>query len=140
MFGLSQETIHDIQSVFENFPNVEEVLIFGLRATGNYREGSDIDLAIIGSNITFDEILEISSRIDDLGLLYNVDVLNYDQQNGTSIDNEIDKYGKTFYRKKPIGSPYHVNLDSFASLLKESNIVITPIMSFLLSLHSSKQK
>lgn len=73
---------------------MEEVLIFGSRATGNYREGSDIDLAIIGSNITFDEILEISSRIDD------VDVLNYDQQKGTSIGNEIDKYGKTFYRKK----------------------------------------
>ncbi|HOM63713.1 MAG TPA: nucleotidyltransferase domain-containing protein [Dysgonamonadaceae bacterium] len=89
-----------MQSVFDNFPNVEEVLIFGSRATGNYREGSDIDLAIIGSNITFDEILEISSRIDDLGLLYNVDVLNYDQQKGTSIGNEIDKYGKTFYRKK----------------------------------------
>jgi len=90
-------------------------------------------LAIIGSNITFDEILEISSRIDDLGLLYNVDVLNYDQQKGTSIGNEIDKYGKTFYRKKPIGSPYHVNLDSFDSSLNESNVVIAQVRASLFS-------
>ena len=45
MYGLSDTVVADICSVFQRFPNIEEVLIFGSRAKGSYSEGSDIDLA-----------------------------------------------------------------------------------------------
>lgn len=48
MFGLSNEVIKDISDVLKKHPNIDKVLIFGSRAKGNYTEGSDIDLALIG--------------------------------------------------------------------------------------------
>lgn len=48
MFGLSNTVISEICNVFKMYPDIEEVLIFGSRAKGNYRTGSDIDLAAKG--------------------------------------------------------------------------------------------
>lgn len=47
-FGLNQETISKIQSVFYQFPEIEEAILYGSRAKGNYKEGSDIDLTLKG--------------------------------------------------------------------------------------------
>jgi predicted nucleotidyltransferase len=51
-FGLTDETITKINSVFRNHPEIDSVLIYGSRAMGNYREGSDIDITLIGEEIT----------------------------------------------------------------------------------------
>ncbi|MCW0484384.1 nucleotidyltransferase domain-containing protein [Gaoshiqia sediminis] len=48
-FGLSETTISLLCSVFENYPEIEEVIIYGSRAKGNYREGSDIDITLKGT-------------------------------------------------------------------------------------------
>ena len=60
MFGLSDTVIDDLKGIFKQYPNIEEVLIFGSRAKGNYLEGSDIDLALIGEGLTFDTIMDIN--------------------------------------------------------------------------------
>ena len=66
MYGLSDETVKDLCSVFACYDNIEKVLLFGSRAKGNFREGSDIDLALFGKDITFSQILDIKVRIEDL--------------------------------------------------------------------------
>lgn len=43
-FGLKDETIEHVHDVFSRFPQIEEVIIYGSRAKGTYRNGSDIDL------------------------------------------------------------------------------------------------
>ena len=63
MFGLSNEVIKDISDVLKKHPNIDKVLIFGSRAKGNYTEGSDIDLVLIGQNISFNELLDINRDI-----------------------------------------------------------------------------
>lgn len=47
-FGLKDETILKIQSAFIKFPGIEKVVIYGSRAKGNYRNGSDIDITLFG--------------------------------------------------------------------------------------------
>ncbi|MBO7463573.1 MAG: nucleotidyltransferase domain-containing protein [Bacteroidales bacterium] len=96
-FGLSDKVIDEINGVFSRHSEVEKVLIFGSRAKGNYRPGSDIDLAVIGSNIDFRLILKISCEIDDLELLYGVDLLDYQAKKGTPIGEHIDRVGQVFY-------------------------------------------
>ena len=46
MYGLSSELIQRFNAVFAQYPQLEKVVIFGSRATGRYRAGSDIDLAM----------------------------------------------------------------------------------------------
>lgn len=96
-FGLSDKVIEEIQDVFRRHIEVEKVLIFGSRAKGNYRAGSDIDLAVIGNNIDYRLILKIGCEIDSLELLYGIDLLDYQSKKNTPIGEHIDRVGQIFY-------------------------------------------
>lgn len=99
MFGLSDIVIQELRQAFSLHPNIEKVLIFGSRAKGNYHEGSDIDLAIIGNSITADQLDDIRLQIEDLGLLYSVDILSYQEQADSPIGKHIDRVGQIFYKR-----------------------------------------
>lgn len=96
-FGLSDMVIKELQAVFRRYANIEKVLIFGSRSKGNYRAGSDIDLALIGKGIDYRQLLDISTKIDDLDLLYSVDLIDYNAKKGTPIGDHIDRVGQVFY-------------------------------------------
>lgn len=100
MYGLSDLTINDLHSVFRRYPNIKKVVIFGSRAKGNYREGSDIDLALIGDNINTAQISDIYLNIEDLGLLYKIDILDYNKYKDTPIGEHIARVAKPFYENK----------------------------------------
>ncbi|MBO4984418.1 MAG: nucleotidyltransferase domain-containing protein [Bacteroides sp.] len=97
MYGLSDAVIEDIRKVFRKYANIERVFIFGSRAKGTYHSGSDIDLAADGVGITYNQLMDVAIQIEDLGLLYKVDVLDYNKQKGTAIGAHIDRVGKLFY-------------------------------------------
>ena len=96
-FGLSDMVIKELQDVFRRHANIKKVLIFGSRSKGNYREGSDVDLAVIGDNIDYNLLLTISCEIDDLELLYSIDLLDYSKKVGTPIGDHINRVGLFFY-------------------------------------------
>lgn len=97
-FGLSDSVIVELQDVFRRHKNISKVLIFGSRANGNYREGSDIDLVAIGNNLDYNQIIKILTEIDDLELLYSVDLLDYSKIIGTPIGDHINRVGQVFYQ------------------------------------------
>ena len=97
--GLSDKVIEEIQDVFRRHIEVEKVLIFGSRAKGNYRAGSDIDLAVIGNNVDYRLILKIGCEIDSLELLYGIDLLDYQSKKNTPIGEHIDRVGQIFYER-----------------------------------------
>ncbi len=96
-FGLSDTVIKELQDVFRRHANIRKVLIFGSRSKGNYRAGSDIDLAVIGSDVDYNLLLDILCEIDDLDLLYSVDLLDYQKKKGTPLGDHIDRVGQVFY-------------------------------------------
>ncbi len=96
-FGLSDTVIRELQDVFRRHANIEKVLIFGSRSKGNYRAGSDIDLAVVGQGIDYSQLLAIQCEIDDLELLYSIDLLDYQKEKGTPIGDHIDRVAQIFY-------------------------------------------
>ena len=52
MYGLDAEVINKIKAVFENFPEISKAVLYGSRAKGNHRKGSDIDLTLYGKNLS----------------------------------------------------------------------------------------
>ena len=97
MYGLSDSVIKELQDVFRRHANIRKVLIFGSRSKGNYRTGSDIDLAIADSKIDYRQLLDIQCEIEKLELLYSVDLLDYESKKGTPIGEHIDRVGQVFY-------------------------------------------
>lgn len=99
-FGLPEETIDKINSVFAKYPEVEEVIIYGSRAKGNYREGSDIDITLKGLNLTDDIRSKISWDIDDLNTPYLFDISIFNQLNAPDLEEHINRVGQVFYIKQ----------------------------------------
>lgn len=96
-FGLSDTVIRELQDVFRRHANIEKVLIFGSRSKGNFRAGSDIDLAVIGKGIDYSQLLNIQCEIENLEMLYGIDLLDYQKEIGTPIGDHIDRVGQVFY-------------------------------------------
>lgn len=98
-FGLSEKTIKIITELFKKYDQIDRVIIFGSRARGNFKNSSDIDLAIFGTNIDFKFIRHISAELDELPTPYSFDVLNYSDVENNEIKTNIDKDGVIFYQK-----------------------------------------
>lgn len=96
-FGLSDTVINELCNVFRQHANIEKVLLFGSRSKGNYRAGSDIDLAVVGHGLDYKQMLDIQCEIDDLELLYSIDLVDYQKKKGTPIGDHIDRVGQIFY-------------------------------------------
>jgi predicted nucleotidyltransferase len=99
MFGLTENTIKSIHSVLEKHETVKTVLIFGSRAKGNYQNGSDIDLAI-EDEISEEELQKIQNELEDLDLLYEIDIVSYKNIKNTPLGQHIDRVKKLFYKKQ----------------------------------------
>ena len=100
MFGLSENTYQLICSILSNFPGIEKAIIYGSRAKGNYRIGSDIDLAIIGDQLTFDIVINLLNILDESDLPYNFDITLYKSIDNLELKEHIDRAGKVFYKKE----------------------------------------
>jgi len=98
-FGLTKETIDKIKSVFIKHTEVEEVIIYGSRAKGNHRDGSDIDITLKGEKLNEKILTEINSDIDDLNTPYLFDISIFDKLKSPDLEEHINRVGKLFYSK-----------------------------------------
>ncbi len=57
--GLTSRDVHTIREILDNYPDVETVYLFGSRAMGTYRKGSDIDLVIMNEGVSADTLRSI---------------------------------------------------------------------------------
>ena len=98
-FGLKETTIDKICGVFARYPQIEKAIIYGSRAKGNYKNGSDIDLNLYGDDLTLDILYKIMTEIDDLLLPYTVDLsISHNLSDPDFIDH-IRRVGLPFYEK-----------------------------------------
>lgn len=97
-YGLSKTVIEKISDVFKAHSDIDEAIIYGSRAIGNYREGSDIDITLKG-NISFESLLGIECQLDDLMLPYKFDISGYNSLKNKDLLDHIQRVGQVFYRK-----------------------------------------
>jgi predicted nucleotidyltransferase len=95
-FGLKEETLIQIRNVISDFPEVEEVLIYGSRAKNNFRPGSDIDVTFKGNKLNLMIINKISLKIDDLLLPYKFDISVFEHIDNNDLLKHIRLMGKLF--------------------------------------------
>lgn len=100
-FGLNESTIERIHAVFVKYPQLEKAVLYGSRAKGNYRNGSDIDLTLFGgADLTLDALHKMIGDIDDLLLPYTMDLSIFNQISDHDVIEHIQRVGVTFYEKQ----------------------------------------
>ena len=101
MFGLSLDNIINIKGCFGKIPEIEKVILYGSRAKGNYKNGSDIDMTLLGKNLTLENsVYPLMDLLDDLYLPYKFDISIFSQLDNTNFIKHILRVGKSFYLKE----------------------------------------
>lgn len=95
--GLTPKTFALIRAVFERYPAVTRVVLFGSRAKGTARPESDIDLALDG-DISPDTVSRIASDLDDLPLPYRFDIKPLVSIQHSDLRSHIHRVGVECYR------------------------------------------
>jgi type I restriction enzyme S subunit len=106
-FGLSNETVDQIRSVFARHPEVRQAILYGSRAMGTHRDASDIDLALTGQDLNLAILARIETELDDLLLPWQFDLSIRSQIKTESLLNHMERVGVLFYERenKTEGNP-----------------------------------
>jgi predicted nucleotidyltransferase len=100
-FGLTARDMATIQGIFSVYPDVREVWIFGSRANGTYKPGSDIDLAIVNEGVAHDMLRRIVADFEESSLPYFVDVIHLPALKNKDLAAEINHNGRSIYTASP---------------------------------------
>lgn len=98
LFGIPKDTWQLLMKVFAAVAEVEQVVLFGSRALGTPREGSDIDLCLMG-DIASSRIPSLLVAYEELYLPWKLDLVLYDQIKEPALKEHIDRVGHVVYEK-----------------------------------------
>jgi len=88
MFGLTEDELETILTILRD-NNIETCILFGSRAKGNYKKGSDVDIAVIGDEKKLSYCLNEESNLP-----YFFDVVNLDHISNQNLMEHIQRVGK----------------------------------------------
>ena len=95
--GLPLVAVEKIRTVFAFHPEVQKAVLYGSRAKGNFKTGSDIDLTMYGDDINHRILLKILEELDDLLLPWMIDLSIFRQIDNASLREHIERVGVVFY-------------------------------------------
>jgi len=97
-FGLSAADCVRMKDVLAHYPGIQQVVLYGSRAKGNFRPNSDIDLTIFG-DLNWCDFNSVENELDDLLLPFKIDLSLFSHLENTSLIEHIQRVGKMFYQK-----------------------------------------
>ncbi|MBF0185190.1 MAG: nucleotidyltransferase domain-containing protein [Magnetococcales bacterium] len=98
-YGLSDGVLDTIRTVWGQFPAVERVVLYGSRAKGSNRPGSDIDLALFAATMTVFDLVPVEEALEELMLPYLFDLTLFSESLSVHLQNEIIQSGVEIYRR-----------------------------------------
>jgi predicted nucleotidyltransferase len=98
--GLTARDLALIAQAAARQPEIEHLILFGSRAKGTYRKGSDVDLAVQGAGVTYDSITTLAEQLNEVvPLPYMFDVLDYNILAEPALKAHIDRVGIEIYTR-----------------------------------------
>lgn len=91
--GLPQHALERLLPIFDAYPEVDRVILFGSRAKGNFRQGSDIDLCLVAPTLTMSRCFALENALDDLLLPWKIDLVRWDEIDNPDLRSHIQRCG-----------------------------------------------
>lgn len=99
-FGIYPNTFDLLIESLRKFEEIEKATFFGSRAMGNYKEGSDIDIAIEGAQVSIKTISKLSQLLnDELPIPYFIDIIDLNKIETPGLIDHIKSEGKVIYTR-----------------------------------------
>ena len=104
--GVSNYSWMRILDVLTEDDRISKVLLFGSRAMGNFKPSSDIDLAVVGKELDFKEILSLRARLGLLKISLKTDLVVYNNlPPDHPLRKHIDRVGIVIWEREPQPEP-----------------------------------
>lgn len=97
-FGLPGYVVARLCQVFDGWPEISAVWLYGSRAKGTFRKASDIDLCVQADGLVVTDLLKIEGEVDDLLLPWKVDLSLWHQIDAPDLRDHIRRVGVDFCR------------------------------------------
>ena len=91
--GLPQEVSARLLAVLSAEPAVQEVWLYGSRAMGRHRPGSDIDITLVAPDLRHHDRLRLMAALDDLLLPWSID-LSLQHELPDSLRDHVARMGR----------------------------------------------
>ena len=104
-FGLDADDREAVSSILAAHPEVEFAIVYGSRAKGNFKPGSDIDMVLAGKNLTDRVLLDVRAELRDSNVPYMCDVIAENEIHDENLKREIEATGQFFYAQTPNALP-----------------------------------
>jgi len=98
-FGLPDTTLATVRGILAACPQVATAILYGSRAKGNYKPGSDIDLTLTGEGLGYAELAHIANELEESDIPYRVDLSLLAAIDNPSLREHIERVGKVFYQR-----------------------------------------
>lgn len=102
-FGLPATVLEHIVRTAAQFPGIEAITLYGSRAKGTFREGSDIDLCLHGAGLTHNDLNAFSIALDELCLPWIIDLNLFHRIRNDDLRDHILRVGVRIYEREPVG-------------------------------------
>jgi predicted nucleotidyltransferase len=99
-YGIPESDLDDLLSELRKNSKISEIILFGSRAKGTYRNGSDIDIALKGRKLNLNDILDATMDIDKLLLPYKIDLVIYTRINEPALIEQINRVGVILFKRQ----------------------------------------
>lgn len=99
-YGLKPAIIEEIGRVFSAHAEIDLAVLYGSRAKGTQKTGSDIDLCLKGEALSLPLLLKIENELDDLMLPHKIDLSIFHELDNPALIDHINRVGLVFYQRK----------------------------------------
>jgi len=99
-YGIPEDSLETLLDTISRDSRVFGISLYGSRAKGNYRAGSDIDLCLDAPELDFKSLMNIENEIDDLLLPWKIDLAIRNRIENPDLIEHIDRVGKALYRRE----------------------------------------
>jgi uncharacterized protein len=90
-----------IQAALARIPSLRRAILYGSRALGTFRPGSDLDLALDGANLQTEDVTRLAGYLDELPLPYRYDLTDYHRIANPALREHIEQHGVVFWTRSP---------------------------------------
>ena len=98
-YGLTDSELKQLFDIFADHPHVGQAILYGSRAKGNYKPFSDVDITLVGHELTREDLNDILLAIDDLLLPYQVDLSLFHKLKNEALIDHIRRRGIVIYQR-----------------------------------------
>ncbi len=100
ILGIYEKSYELLIDAIKNIPEIDKAIIFGSRAMGNYKQGSDIDIAIIGTKFNDEMLKRLHGKLNEqLPIPYFIDIISYDSIQLKEFKQHINTEGKEIFKR-----------------------------------------